>query len=116
MAISRCLLVLGLAESKRHRDRPWTAIECDLDDIGDVLGGKSPLLGAIGLHEEGQWLRDANGIGELHQRALAKATLHNGLCHLPADVGRRSVHLRGILSRERTAAMRTPATIGVNDN
>ena len=33
------------------------------------------LLDDIGLHKEGQGLRDTNGVGELHQRLLAQPAL-----------------------------------------
>merc|ERR1711862_988174 len=50
------------------------------------------------------------------KRALAQATLYNGLGHLAANVGCRAVHLGRVLTREGTATMSTPASICIDDN
>merc|ERR1712176_1334091 len=116
MAISRGLLVLWLAESKRLRNGARAAIKLDLDDVRDVVCRQRSLLRAVGLDEERQGLRDANGIRKLDQGALAEAALHNGLGHLRADVGRRAIHLRGVLAGEGAAAVCSPAAIRVDDD
>merc|ERR1712137_316787 len=115
VAVRGRLLVLGLTERKGHSDRARPAVERNLDDVGDVLSRERTLLRAIGLHEERQRLRHANGVGELHKRTLAEAALHNGLGHLTADVGRGAVHLGGVLAGEGTATVRAPATVGIDD-
>merc|ERR1719421_192517 len=73
-------------------------------------------LRAVGLDEEGERLGDADRVGQLHERALREAALHNGLGHLPADVRRRAVDLGRVLAGERTATVRTPAAVGVDDD
>merc|ERR1719456_2043185 len=59
---------------------------------------------------------DTNGVRELHKSTLRKAALHNRLSHLAADVRRRPVDLGRVLAGERTAAVRTPPTVGVDDD
>mmetsp|Transcript_69808 Transcript_69808/g.145924 ORF Transcript_69808/g.145924 Transcript_69808/m.145924 type:complete len:433 (-) Transcript_69808:35-1333(-) len=116
MAVSSSLLILGLTECQRLGNGTRPAVELDLDHVGDVVGGERALLGAVGLHEQGQGLRDADGVRELHQGALAESALDDGLRHLPADVGSRSIDLGRILTRESTASVGTPATVGVDDD
>merc|ERR1719499_77797 len=116
VAISGGLLVLRLAERERLRNGTWPAIESNLDDVGDVICTQIALLSPVRFHEQGQWLRNPDRIGELHQCTLAQATLHHGLGHLPADVSGRPVNLRRILAGESATAMGTPTTVGINDN
>merc|ERR1740123_2129801 len=79
VAICCGLLVLWLTKRQRLCDGTRAAIECDLDYIGDVICRELALLCSICLHEERQGLRNADGTRQLHQRALAQATLHNRL-------------------------------------
>merc|ERR1719229_37268 len=116
VAVRRGLLVLGLTESQGLGDGTRAAIECDLDDVRDVVRCQGALLGAVGLHEKRKRLRHTDGIRELDQGALAEAAPHHGLGHLPADVRRGAVHLRGVLAGEGAAAVGPPATVRVNDD
>merc|ERR1712224_872633 len=103
-------------EGKGQSNSTWTAIEGNLDDIRDVISTKVTLLRSIGLNEDREGLRDANGIRKLHKSTLAQATAHDGLGHLPANVCSRAVHLGWILAGEGTTAVCTPATVGVDDD
>merc|ERR1719410_131846 len=116
VAIGRRLLVLWLTESQRLSDGTRTAVESDLDDVGDIVSAQASLFCAISLDEKRQRLCHANGVRELNQGSLAQATLHDGFCHLPADVGSRPVNFGGILAREGAAAVSSPSTIGVDDD
>merc|ERR1712137_498156 len=116
VAVGGGLLVLGLTESQGLRDGAGTAVELHLDHVRDVVCRQRTLLRAVGLYEERQRLRHADGVGELDQGSLAEAALHHGLGHLPAHVCRTAVHLRGVLAREGASAMCSPATVGVNDD
>merc|ERR1711920_632631 len=116
VAICRCLLVLWLTKRQGLRNGTWAAIECDLDDIGDVVCRELALLCSVCLHKERQGLGNADGIGQLHQCSLAQATLHNRLGHLPANVSGRSVNLGWILARECTTSMSSPSAIRVDDD
>merc|ERR1712139_263371 len=116
MAVRCCLLILRLPGGQRHSDGPRTAIERNLDDVCNVFGRQVIHLSAIGLYEERQGLRYTNCVRELHKRALAETTFHNGLSHLPANVGRGSVHLGGVLARKGAAAMSAPTTVGIDND
>merc|ERR1712193_193732 len=116
VTIRCCLLILGLTQRQGHSNRTRPAIKVDLHNVGDIVGCQTATLRAIGFHKQGEWLREANGIRELNERPLGKAALHNGLRHLPADVGSGTIHFGGILSGEGTPPMRSPATISVNDD
>merc|ERR1719333_201132 len=109
-------LVLRLAELERLGDRARAAVEVDLHHLGDGLRGQAALLRAVRLDEERERLGDTNGVRELHKSTLRKAALHNRLSHLAADVRRRPVDLGRVLAGERTAAVRTPPTVGVDDD
>jgi len=116
VSVGRGLLVLRLTERERHREGTGPAVELHLDAVRDGLGREFARMGAVGLHEERQRLGNTDGVGQLHERALGKSALNNRLGHLPARVGRGSIHLGGILPGEGTATVRTPAAVGVNDD
>merc|ERR1711939_1063824 len=115
VAVGGGLLVLWLTEDQGHGNGTWTAVELDLQDVSDVIGSQLAALGAVGLDEERQRLGHTDGVRELDQAALGKATLHNRLGHLTADVCGRAVHLGRVLAGEGTTTVGTPATVGVND-
>mmetsp|Transcript_63424 Transcript_63424/g.115764 ORF Transcript_63424/g.115764 Transcript_63424/m.115764 type:complete len:217 (-) Transcript_63424:47-697(-) len=116
MAVCSSLLVFGLPEGQGESDSTRPTIKLNLDDLGDVVSRQRSLLSTIGLHEERQRLGNTNGVRELHECALAEATLHDGLGHLTANVRSRAVDLCGVFTRECTTTMRTPASVSVNDN
>ena len=116
MAVGGSLVVLGLAKGKVAGEGTGAGVELDLDDVGDGLGGKALLLGAVGLDEEGEGLGNADGVRELDAGALAEAGLDDGLGHPAAGVGGRAVDLGGGLSGEGSATVGTPATVGVDDD
>merc|ERR1712048_809364 len=93
VAVCGSLLVLGLAKGQLHRNGTWSCIALNLQHVGDVVSSELAALGAIGLDEEGQWLGNTNGVGELNQAALGQTTLHNRLGHLTAVVCRGAIHL-----------------------
>merc|ERR1712224_1073645 len=84
-------------------------------DVGDVAGGQPALLRAVGLHEQGERLGHTDRIRQLHQGTLAQAALHHRLRHLPAHVGRGTVHLGGVLPGEGSTAVRAPSPISIYD-
>ena len=116
VAVGSCLLVLGLTQSQGLRDGTRAAIELDLQHLGDVVHVQAALLAAVSLHKQGQGLGHADGVRQLHQAACAQTAVDHRLGHLTADVGSRAVDLGGVLAREGTAAMGSPASIGVNDD
>merc|ERR1719174_2310740 len=72
VAIGRSLLILGLTEGQRQSNGTGTAIELDLDDIGDVDSTQSALLSAIGLHKKRQRLGNTVVKSGLCKRALVQ--------------------------------------------
>mmetsp|Transcript_24426 Transcript_24426/g.58520 ORF Transcript_24426/g.58520 Transcript_24426/m.58520 type:complete len:497 (+) Transcript_24426:101-1591(+) len=109
-------VVLRLAKLQVARERAGARVEVDLHDVGDRLRGQVTVLGAVGLDEEGERLGDADGVRQLHARALAQARRDDGLGHPAARVGRRAVDLGRVLAREGAAAVRAPAAVGINDD
>merc|ERR1712110_913341 len=116
VAVGSCLLVLGLAQRQRYCNCTWPTIELDFHDVGDILCCELAAFRAVCLDEQRQRFRNTDSIRQLHECTLAEATLHDGLGHLSADVCRRSVHLRGILTGKGTAAMCTPTAICVDND
>mmetsp|Transcript_49657 Transcript_49657/g.103295 ORF Transcript_49657/g.103295 Transcript_49657/m.103295 type:complete len:433 (+) Transcript_49657:194-1492(+) len=116
VAVGGSVLVLRLTQSQGLCNGSRSAIKLDLKHTGDVIHGQVALLAAISLHKQGQRLSHTDGIRQLHQAARAQAAVDHGLGHLTADVGSRSVHLGRILARESTAAVGSPASVGVNDD
>merc|ERR1712048_1251137 len=49
-------LIFWLTQGQGHCDRPWTAIELDLHNVGYVIGRELATLRTIRLHEERQRL------------------------------------------------------------
>ncbi len=74
------------------------------------------LAGAEGLHHDGDRLGHADGIGHLHLATLAQAGGHQVLGHVAPHVGRRAVHLGGVLAGECAAAVTAHAAIGIDDD
>ena len=74
------------------------------------------LARAEGLDVHRHRVRDADRVGELDQRALGEAGGDDVLGDVARHVGRRAVDLRGVLARERAAAVRGAAAVGVDDD
>jgi hypothetical protein len=70
----------------------------------------------VGVDIERQRLRHADRIGELDRAALGEARRDDVLREIAGDVGRRAIDLGRILARERAAAVRGSAAIGVDDD
>src|SRR5690606_18600921 len=60
-------------------------------------------------------LRNADRIGKLDRATISEPRGNDIFRHIARGIGGRTVHLRRILARERTAAMWRGATIGVDD-
>mmetsp|Transcript_18826 Transcript_18826/g.56867 ORF Transcript_18826/g.56867 Transcript_18826/m.56867 type:complete len:327 (+) Transcript_18826:548-1528(+) len=116
MAVGSGHVVLGLAQLQVASEGTWAAVEVHLHDVSDGSRREVALLSTVRLNKEGKRLGDADGVGELHARALGKASLHDGLGHPAASIGGRAVDLGRILARESAATMGAPAAVGVNDD
>lgn len=116
VAVRSGLVVLGLTKGQVTGQGTGAAVEVDLDDVSDELGGQSVLLGAVGLDEDGQGLGDADGVRQLDECTLAQAGLDDGLGHPTAGVGGRTVDLGGVLTGEGATTVGTPTTVRVDDD
>ena len=76
----------------------------------------SILRRAICVHMDWEWVGQADGIWHLHEGSVAKASGNERLRHEASVVCRRPIYLRRILAWERAAAVRSPATVRVDDN
>ena len=69
-----------------------------------------------GIDEHRHRLGDADRVGELHHAALGQAGRDDVLRDVARHVAGRAIDLRGILARERAAAVRRRAAVGVDDD
>mmetsp|Transcript_8932 Transcript_8932/g.20778 ORF Transcript_8932/g.20778 Transcript_8932/m.20778 type:complete len:484 (+) Transcript_8932:815-2266(+) len=116
VAVGRGAVVLGLPQLEVACERAGPAVELELDHVRDGLGGEPGLLGPVGLDEEAEGLGDADGVRELHERALGEAGVDDGLGHPPAGVGGTAVDLGGVLPGEGSSAVGSPSAVGVDDD
>ena len=71
---------------------------------------------AVGLDAEADGAVDADGVGDLDLAAVGETGGDDVLRRVARVVGRRAVHLRRVLARERAAAVRGHAAVGVDDD
>eukprot|EP00754_Rhynchopus_humris_P026784 Rhum_TRINITY_DN15042_c11_g1::Rhum_TRINITY_DN15042_c11_g1_i2::g.137124::m.137124 len=120
---------LGRAAEVAHRrglevDRP-AEVEL-LDDVvraqlevglHDVEGALVRVLArAVRVDVDRQRLGNADGVRQLHDRALGEAARHDRLGDPASRVARGPVHLRRVLAGERASAVRAPAAVRVHDD
>lgn len=89
-------------------------IEVLLDDVKQFLVRLRRR--SVGEHSDGQRLRNADTVGHLHEAATAQFRLDERFRHPSRGVRARSVDLRRVLAAERTATVRTPAAVRVDDD
>ena len=90
------------------------SLKCCAHELGDLLFGDAS--GALGVHHDRHRIGDADGVGELHQRAIGEAGGDDVLRDVARHVAGRAIDLRRILARERAAAVRRGAAVGVDDD
>ena len=74
------------------------------------------LARAVRVDQHRDRLGDADGVGELHGAAIGQIGRDDVLRDVARHVARRAVDLRRILARERAAAVRGRAAVGVDDD
>jgi hypothetical protein len=116
MAIGSGLLVLGLEHVELTHKHAGAAVEVGFDDLEEVTVGAAIARGAVRVDEDGERGGDTDGVRELHNAALAQLGRDQGLGDPAAVVCCRAVHLGGVLAREGTATVRTPAAVRVDDD
>lgn len=114
----------------RHTDDTWTKIPVVLDDRDELLVGLG--ASAVRVDVDVERLCDTNGIRELNDNTSCETSgnerfgcdcvnaaveLRGEIRTNPASgVGRRSIDLGKVLSRESSSSMCTPATVGIDDD
>ena len=69
-----------------------------LHDLQDLLVGFRS--SSIGVDEQGHWVGNTNGVGDLHEAAVGQTGSHDGLSDPAGSVGSRAIDLSWVLSRE----------------
>ena len=118
VTVSSGLLEDRSAQLKVANDGPRTEVEVILDDHSDlgVSLARSLHAGAIGVYEDGERVRDSDGVRQLDQAAVGKTGGNYGLGSPSGSVGSRTVDLRGVLSRESSSSVGSPASVSVNND
>src|SRR5262249_48685964 len=114
MTEGRRLLVNRAAQIELLHDAARRELEVRADDLGDLLFRNSS--GAFGVDHPRPGIGDADGMGELHERAVGQSRGDDVLRNVPGHVARGSIDLGGIFSGEGTAAVRRRAAVGVDDD
>src|SRR5207248_9126260 len=71
---------------------------------------------AQGLDEDAYRFRHSDGIGDLYLTLGRKSGRHDVLGKVTGGIGRRAVHLRGVLAGESAASMPRVAAVGIHDD
>ena len=80
------------------------------------MGVGEALAGAVGLDADRDRVGDADRIGDLHERLVGEPGRDQVLGHVARGVGRRAVHLGGVLAREGATAMGALPAVRVDDD
>eukprot|EP00771_Trimastix_marina_P000193 gnl/Trimastix_PCT/120.p1 GENE.gnl/Trimastix_PCT/120~~gnl/Trimastix_PCT/120.p1 ORF type:complete len:1000 (+),score=301.91 gnl/Trimastix_PCT/120:28-3000(+) len=102
------------AERKLLDNSTRAAVEVVLDDLDHAV--VLDVAGAVRVDEDGDGLHDADGVRELDEAALAETRVDEALGDPARHVGPGAVDLGVVLAREASATVRTPATIGIDDD
>ena len=114
MAEGRRLLVDRPAQVERLDDAARRQLEVRAHQLADLLVGDR--AGAGGLDQDRHRLGHADRVGELHHALLRQPGRDDVLRDVARHVAGRAVHLRRIFARERAAAVRRRAAVGVDDD
>jgi len=84
------------------------------DDLDKLVGA---LVGsAVTLDEDGQWLGDTNGVGQLDQGSAGELGVDERLGDPAREVSSGTVDLGVVLSGESSTTVSTPSTVGVDND
>lgn len=95
-------------------DHSWAEIEVGTDDLLELIRGLGG--GSVGVDEDGEWLSDTNGVGELDKRTTSELGVDEGLGDPTGKVGSGTIDLGEILSGESTTTVSSPSTVCVDDD
>lgn len=85
-----------------------------LHDLHDLLVGFRS--SSIGVDEQGHWVGNTNGVGDLHEATVGQTGSHDGLSDPAGSVGSRAIDLSWVLSREGASSVGSPSSVGVDDD
>ena len=111
----RCGLTIDrTTQVERIDDSCRTQVEHLLDCRLDLL--LRNMVRAERFDHDRNGTRDTDSISDLNLAAISKASCDHVLRDPACCIGARTINLRAVLARERTATMATHAAIGVNDD
>ena len=113
MTIGCRFLIDGLTQLQPALDGCRTHIEDFAHPLRNLCVGKRHFGCAVGVHAKAHRLGYADGVSNLHKGLLGNACRYNVLGNMARCVGCRTVNLRWVFARERSAAVRSTAAIGV---
>ena len=114
VTVRRSLKVLRLLETERLDNETRAEVEVLADDLDKLL--IRLLARAVSVDVDGEGLSNTNGVRELNKGTAREASRHERLGDPAGGVGSRTVDLRPVLAGEGTTTVRTPTTVGVNDD
>src|SRR5579862_4851894 len=110
----RRLSVDGTPQVQRLDDALGRQLEMRADEIDHLLIRNLAGAGRIDQHRDR--IRDADRVGKLYERLVSQSGRDHVLGDVSRHVAGRSIDLRRILARERAAAVRGRAAVGVDDD
>mmetsp|Transcript_881 Transcript_881/g.2480 ORF Transcript_881/g.2480 Transcript_881/m.2480 type:complete len:266 (+) Transcript_881:242-1039(+) len=114
VAVGGGFLVLGLEHVEFADEHAGAEVEVGLDDGQNVSVRFG--AGAVGVDEDGEGFRDADGVGHLDEAAFGEFCGHDRFGDPAAVIGGGTVDFRRIFSGESAAAVGAPAPVGVDDD
>src|SRR5882672_10627401 len=70
----------------------------------------------MSVNQDGDWIRNADSVGELYQATVRQSSGHNVLRNVARHVSSGTIYLRRIFAGECAATMRRIATVSINDD
>lgn len=114
MAVLGGLTVDWLDEVELLDNDTWPEVEVVADDLDELV--RRLVGGTVGLDEDGKWLSNTNGVGELDESPPGELGGNEGLGDPASDVSGGTVDLGVILAGEGTTTVGTPTTVGVDND
>ena len=116
MSVARRLFIHRLRELEIASDRGGTQVEEQTYGVGYLGVAHVHLRRAVSVDIQRDGLCYAYGVTHLHQHLMRHTGGYQMLRDPACGIRGRTVHFRGILSAERTAAVSTAAAVGIDDD
>src|SRR5450830_1891696 len=114
VAVSSGLLIDRAQQIEHLHDAFWTQVKVFQHQFSQLF--VADLAGAEGGHHDRSRLGDTDRVRHLDLATRGQAGYHDVLGEITAGIGGRTVDLGRILARERAAAVRSCAAVGVDDD